>query len=127
MDVHDIAGLVSGGCIIGGALMSVAGWDLSRRELNRKVSLDDAIAASKDVVAATAQAIQNPPPVAPGIAPQLQAGAQALPGLEGYLTGLAAVAKSLTNLTPAIAAFVIASILFVCAAGLAAVNVTQSP
>ena len=59
MDVHDIAGLISGGCVGGGLLMSVFGWDLSRRELSRKVSLDEAIAASKDVVAATAHAIQN--------------------------------------------------------------------
>jgi hypothetical protein len=112
-------------CTVAGFVMMLLGYRLSRKQMNLQASLQSAIEQTNTTVKLANEAVEQSAKPTPGVAGslQMQAATPVLSGSAEYVKGLAELAKSLGGLTPAVAAFVIATILFFFAATLAAIDV----
>ena len=108
--------------------MMLLGYSLSRKQMELQASLQSAIEQTNRTLKLANEAIDKsvessntPGGVANSL--QMQAATPVLSGSTEYVKGLAELAKNLGGLTPAVAAFVIATILFFFAATLAAIDI----
>jgi len=114
-------------CATAGFVMMLLGYLLSRKQMALQASLQSAIKQTNRTLELANEAVDKSAQssTAPGVANslQMQAATPVLSGSTEYVKGLAELAKNLGGLTPAVAAFVIATILFFFAATLAAIDI----
>jgi hypothetical protein len=109
--------------------MILLGYRLTRKQMDLQASLQSGINETNTTVKLANQAVEQTAESQPGVAQslQMQAATPALNGSAEYVKGLADLAKNLGGLTPAVAAFVVATILFLFAATLAAIDIVAVP
>ena len=112
-------------CTVAGFVMMLLGYLLSRKQMDLQASLQSAIEQTNTTVKLANKAVEQSAEPTPGVSSslQMQAATPILSGSTEYVKGLAELAKNLGGLTPAVAAFVIATILFFFAATLAAIDI----
>ncbi len=101
--------LVALSCVVAGFLMIILGFILTWKEVLIRTGVEKALKKASD---------ESPKP-GMGYSAEQQA---AVAGASDYVKNLAELAKNLAGLSPAIAAFVISTILFFIAAALSAVD-----
>jgi hypothetical protein len=105
-------------CVSAGFLMIILGFVLTWTEMKLRAKVQNALEESSNVVKKLG-ARKEPGQVGIGPSSQQQA---AFTGAAEYIKSLAELAKNLSGLTPAVASFIIATVLFFFAVSLAAIN-----
>jgi len=111
MDMVNVVALL---CTLAGFLMIVFGYLLSRQEKALKQEIENGISESNGVVSAANEHAQQTPGAQQGAGYNLQtqAASTVMQGAKEYVEALAELAKNLKGLTPAVASFITATILF---------------
>ena len=106
-------------CVGAGFLMTILGFILSWKELGLRTKIQTALEESSNTIKKIGDKASETAQEGIGHAAQQQA---AFTGAAEYTKSLAELAKNLSGLTPAVASFIIATILFFFAASLGAIS-----
>ena len=119
MNLINVAAILSA---VAGFLMIVLGFFLSRKEWSFRDTVRQAVGDSSETIKTVSAVMWGIAKGPGGLAAATQQQQAAITGIADYLKGLAELAKNLGGLTPAVASFTIATILFFFAASLGAIS-----